>query len=103
MNPHLVATVTQWKEPGNFHEIQVFLEFRNLYRQFISNYSDIADPHINLLEGTVRGKIPGRVQLNGPERQAFQQFKDAFRVAHLLRHFVPGRQIRLELMRLPSQ
>ncbi|KAK3556521.1 hypothetical protein QTP70_008291 [Hemibagrus guttatus] len=62
-------------------ELQRFLGFANFYRHFICNYSSVAGPLTSLL----RGK-PKRLAWTDQARAAFQQLKDCFTTAPILRH-----------------
>jgi len=96
MDPDRVDTVSTWKEPETYREVQVFLGFCNFYRRFIYGYSAIAAPLTGLLKGSDKGRKPGRVTFGEKEKEAFEQLKSAFTVAPLLRHFEPELPIRLE-------
>ncbi|KAF5230292.1 hypothetical protein FAUST_9880 [Fusarium austroamericanum] len=96
MDPARVETIRQWKEPGTFREVQVFLGFCNFYRRFIEGYSRIAQPLTALMQGSKNGKKPGGVTLFESERKAFRDLIEAFQRAPLLIHFDPGKQIRIE-------
>ncbi|KAK3547073.1 hypothetical protein QTP86_009905 [Hemibagrus guttatus] len=76
-----VRTVTDWPAPTTVRELQCFLGFTNFYRRFIRNYSSVAGPLTSLL----RGK-PKRLTWTDQARVAFQQLKDCFTTAPILRH-----------------
>ncbi len=46
-----VEAITSWPLPSSIKELQRFLGFSNFYRRFISNYSTITSPLIDLLKG----------------------------------------------------
>lgn len=96
MDPRRVQAIRDWKLPESYHDIQVFLGFCNFYRRFIPRYSMIACPLTNLLKGSVKGKKPGKVELNPSEIRAFRQLITAFQAATLLCHFDPAKFIRVE-------
>jgi hypothetical protein len=96
MDPRRVQAIRDWKLPESYHDIQVFLGFCNFYRRFIPRYSMIACPLTNLLKGSVKGRKPGRVELNDTEVNAFRQLIAAFQAATLLCHFDPSKSIRVE-------
>lgn len=96
MDKGRVNTVTMWKEPETFREIQVFLGFCNFYRRFIYNYSNIAAPLSALLKGSKNGKKPGPIQLQPGEKAAFQALKQAFQTAPLLQHFHNKKPIQIK-------
>ncbi|KAK3531983.1 hypothetical protein QTP86_002274 [Hemibagrus guttatus] len=76
-----VRAVTEWPAPTTVRELQRFLGFANFYRRFIRNYSSVAGPLTPLL----RGK-PKRLTWMGQARTAFQQLKNCFTTAPILRH-----------------
>ncbi|KAK3507782.1 hypothetical protein QTP70_000375 [Hemibagrus guttatus] len=76
-----LQVVTEWSIPIMVWELQRFLGFANFYRQFIRNYSSVAGPLTSLL----RGK-PKKLARMDQARAAFQQLKDCFTSAHILRH-----------------
>ncbi|KAK3518564.1 hypothetical protein QTP70_002337 [Hemibagrus guttatus] len=51
MDQAKVHAVTGWPEPTTEKELQHFLGFANVYRQFIRNYSSMASPLTSLLRG----------------------------------------------------
>ncbi|KAK3568022.1 hypothetical protein QTP86_028613, partial [Hemibagrus guttatus] len=76
-----VQAVTEWPAPTSVRELQRFLGFANFYRRFIRNYSSVAGPLTSLL----RGK-PKKLTWTDPARSAFQQLKNSFTTAPILRH-----------------
>ncbi|KAK3528917.1 hypothetical protein QTP70_012864 [Hemibagrus guttatus] len=76
-----VRAVTEWPAPATVWELQRFLGFANFYRKFIRNYSSVAGPLTSLL----RGK-PKRLAWTDQARAAFQQLKNCFTTAPILRH-----------------
>ncbi|KAK3512381.1 hypothetical protein QTP70_007448 [Hemibagrus guttatus] len=76
-----VRAVTDWPAPTTVWELQRFLGFANFYRRFIWNYSSVA----GLLTSFLRGK-PKRLAWTDQARAAFQQLKDCFTSAPILRH-----------------
>ncbi|KAK3549060.1 hypothetical protein QTP70_030130 [Hemibagrus guttatus] len=71
-----VRAVTKWPAPTPVRDF-----FANFYRRFIRNYSMVAGPLTSLL----RGK-PKRLTWTNQARTAFQQLKDCFTTAPILRH-----------------
>ncbi|KAK3548960.1 hypothetical protein QTP70_021657 [Hemibagrus guttatus] len=76
-----VRAVTDWPAPTTVRELQRFLGFVNFYRRFIRNYSSVAGPLTSLL----RGK-PKRLAWTDQARAAFQQLKESFTSASILRY-----------------
>ena len=54
MDPAKVKGITDWPTPRTVKQLQAFLGFCNFYRQFIKNFSDIAQALFNL----TRKKVP---------------------------------------------
>ncbi|KAK3553828.1 hypothetical protein QTP70_012204 [Hemibagrus guttatus] len=76
-----VRAVTDWPAPTTVWELQQFLGFAKFYKRFIRNYSSVAGPLTSLL----RGK-PKRLVWTDQARAAFQQLKECFTSAPILRH-----------------
>ncbi|KAK3519646.1 hypothetical protein QTP86_015266 [Hemibagrus guttatus] len=76
-----VRAVTEWPAPTTVRELQHFLGFANFYRRFIRNYSSVAGPLTSLL----RGK-PKKLTWTGQAWTAFQQLKNCFTTAPILRN-----------------
>ncbi|KAK3548637.1 hypothetical protein QTP70_015934 [Hemibagrus guttatus] len=76
-----VRAVTDWSAPTTVRELQHFLGFANFYRRFIRNYSSVAGPLTSLLRGR-----PKKLTWTDQARAAFQQLKDCFTSAPILRH-----------------
>ncbi|KAK3563159.1 hypothetical protein QTP86_016402 [Hemibagrus guttatus] len=76
-----VQAMTEWPAPTSVRELQRFLGFTNFYRRFIRNYSSVAGPLMSLL----RGK-PKKLTWTDQARTAFQQLKNCFTTAPILRH-----------------
>src|SRR5690606_20119807 len=90
MDPAKVAAVVEWEEPQNVKDVQSFLGFANFYRRFINGYSRIVASLTNL---THKDKP---FDFNDKCRNAFNQLKQAFTTAPILRHFDPEREIIVE-------
>ncbi len=52
MEEERIEAVKTWSEPPSIKDIQVFLRFRNFYRQFIKNFSRIVLLLISMLQTT---------------------------------------------------
>jgi hypothetical protein len=50
MDPAKLSGISQWQIPSSIKEVQSFLRFCNFYCHFISHYSDLAQPLINLMK-----------------------------------------------------
>jgi LSD1 subclass zinc finger protein len=91
-----VRTVAEWPEPESNLDIQVFLGFANFYGRFISAFSKIAKPMIDMLKGGKNGRFTGPFVPTPAMKQSFQQLREAFTRAPLLVNFDPAKPIRLE-------
>ena len=47
---HAIEVIRNWKKPTNVKQLQSFLGFCNFHRNFIKNYSEIAEPMFRLLK-----------------------------------------------------
>ncbi|KAK3515261.1 hypothetical protein QTP70_013039 [Hemibagrus guttatus] len=92
MNVVKVQAVTEWSSPTTVQELQRFLGFANFYRRFIRNYSSVAGPLTSLLSGK-----PKRLAWMDQARAAFQQLKDCFTTAPILRHPDPDLPFMVEV------
>jgi hypothetical protein len=50
MDPTKLSGISQWQIPSSVKEVQSFLGFCNFYRHFISHYSNLAQPLIDLMK-----------------------------------------------------
>ncbi|KAK3571601.1 hypothetical protein QTP86_015335 [Hemibagrus guttatus] len=76
-----VQAVTEWPSPSTVKALQHFLVFANFYRRFIRNYSSVAGPLTSLLKGKPRG-----LAWMDRAQAAYQQLKECFTTAPILRH-----------------
>ena len=102
MEPERVEVIQEWPKPGSIHDIRVFIGFANYYRRFIRHFSKIAAPLNRLTEGVRSGTKSQKrneakpVHLSAEATQAFDELRQAFTTAPVLRHFDPVRPIRVE-------
>ncbi|KAK3516007.1 hypothetical protein QTP70_000893 [Hemibagrus guttatus] len=87
-----VQAVTKWPSPTTVKELQRFLGFANFYRHFIRNYGSVAGPLTSLLKGK-----PRRLAWTDQAQAAFQQLKDCFTTASILRHPDPDLPFMVEV------
>ncbi len=80
-----------------YWEIQVFLKFVNFYRCFIHHYFQIAESLTELLRDSVKGVKTSSFIWLSKAKQAFNQLRDVFMRASILRHFDSERHIRIEI------
>ena len=81
MQPSKVSTIQKWESPKSVKQVQEFLGFANFYRRFILNYSGVVAPLTRL----TRKDVP--FVWDREEEEAFQNLKNAFTSAPILRHF----------------
>lgn len=93
MEASRVSAIVEWPAPTSIREVQVFLGFANFYRRFIQAYSRVAKPISDLLRTKEKSMI---FEWTKAAEEAFQSLKASFTTAPILRHFDPGRPIRVE-------
>jgi hypothetical protein len=90
MDPAKVEAVKEWPVPRHLKDVQAFLGFANYYRRFIFEYSKKVTPMTKL----THKETPF---VWSPECQkAFEELKEAFTSAPILRHFDPDKPIVVE-------
>lgn len=90
MDPEKVAAIGAWEPPKSVTGIRSFLGFANFYRQFIGNFSSLAEPLTRLTGKNATFKW-------GPAQQlAFSNLKAAFVAEPALANFHPERKTVLE-------
>ncbi len=97
MNLSRVDIIKTWLRSKMYREIQVFLRFVNFYRRFIHYYSQIAESLTELLRDSVKDVKTSSFIWSNEAKQAFNQLRDAFMRASILRHFDSERHIRIEI------
>jgi hypothetical protein len=90
LDPAKVSTVQEWPTPRNVKDVQSFLGFANFLRRFILGYSRIVAPLTKL----TRKGIPFKWEHD--QQEAFDELKQAFTTAPVLRHFDPDLPITVE-------
>ncbi len=97
MNLSRIDIIKTWFRSKMYQKIQVFLKFINFYRRFIHHYSQIAESLTELLRDSVKDvKMSSFIWLN-EAKQAFNQLRDVFMRAFILRHFDSERHIHIEI------
>ncbi len=97
MNSSRIDIIKTWLRSKMYWEIQVFLRFINFYQRFIHYYSQIAESLIELLRDSVKDvKMSSFIWLS-EAKQAFNQLRDVFMRALILRHFDSERHIHIEI------
>lgn len=90
MDPCKVSAVVNWPQPKNVKDVQSFLGFANFYRRFIKDFAKQATPLTKL----TKKDIP--FAWDETCARAFQDLKNAFRSAPILRHFDPDKPSTVE-------
>ena len=90
MDQRKVQAITSWGSPTNLHDVRAFLGFANFYRQFIKDYSQVVAPLVQLTKKDVAFKWDEACE------KAFQNLKQQFITAPILRHFDPDNEIIVE-------
>ena len=90
MDPKKIETVKEWPQPRNLRDVQAFLGFANFYRRFILGFSTIVKPLTELTK-----KDQAFIWNDNCER-AFQDLKERFISAPILRWFNPDLEIMIE-------
>ncbi len=97
MNSSRINIIKTWFRSKMYWKIQVFLKFVNFYRHFIHHYSQIAKSLTKLLRDSVKDvKMSSFIWLN-EAKQAFNQLRDVFMRAFILRHFDSEQHIHIEI------
>jgi transposase InsO family protein len=90
MDPKKVEAIQRWETPRSVKAVQSFLGFANFYRRFISHYSDLTAP---LVELTRKDKT---FNWTPAADNAFERLKSAFISAPILTQFDSTRETVLE-------
>ncbi|KAL0202442.1 hypothetical protein M9458_000460, partial [Cirrhinus mrigala] len=90
--PKGVPSVVNWPKPHTVKDLQRFLGFANFYRRFIRNFSQIAAPLTSMTR-----KGPKILHWTPESNQAFQNLKERFTSAPILRHPDPEREFVVEV------
>ncbi|KAL0204378.1 hypothetical protein M9458_002396, partial [Cirrhinus mrigala] len=92
MDDQKVPSVVNWPKPHTVKDLQRFLGFANFYRRFIRNFSQIAAPLTSMTR-----KGPKILHWTPESNQAFQNLKERFTSAPILRHPDPEREFVVEV------
>ncbi|XPS94913.1 hypothetical protein M3J09_004211 [Ascochyta lentis] len=90
MDPAKVAAIKSWEPPKTVKGIRSFLGFANFYRQFISQFSSMAEPLTRLTGKNATFKW------GEPQQRAFDAMKAAFTREPALANFDPDLETVLE-------
>jgi hypothetical protein len=78
-----INSILSWPTPTKIRDVQQFLGFANFYRRFIKGYSRVILPLTRLLKKNYTFVWDDRAE------EAFNNIKQAFQGADILRHFDP--------------
>ncbi len=97
INLSRVDIIKTWLRSKMYWEIQVFLRFINFYQRFIHHYFQIAESLTEQLRDSVKDvKMSSFIWLS-EAKQAFNQLRNVFMRASILRHFDSERHIHIEI------
>ena len=94
MDPEKISCILDWQTPNNVTDLQCFLGFANFYRRFIKDYSKVVMPLTSLTKNEEGKYIP--FMWSSDQQAAFDQLKNVFATAPILRHFDYEREIIVE-------
>jgi len=97
MNSSRIDIIKTWLRSKMYWKIQVFLRFVNFYRRFIHHYSQIAKSLTELLKDSIKDVKMSLFIWLSKAKQAFNQLRDVFIRASILRHFDSERHIHIEI------
>ncbi|KAI1687666.1 Pol protein [Pyrenophora tritici-repentis] len=90
VDPEKIIAIREWATPTSVKAIRAFIGFANFYRVFIPNFSDIAEPLINL---TKKEMV---FHWDEACNQAFETIKELLITAPILGHFDPEKDTLVE-------
>ena len=90
MDPAKIATIQQWPELQNVHDVRCFLGFANFYRRFIRGFSKLAAPLTKLTKKGVPFNFDPKV------KAAFDKLRSLFTSDLILAHYDPDRRTVVE-------
>ena len=97
MNLSRIDIIKTWFRSKMYWKIQVFLRFVNFYWRFIHHYSQIAKSLTELLKYSVKDVKMNSFIWSSEAKQAFNQLRDIFMRASILRHFDSEWHIHIEI------
>jgi len=97
MNSSRIDIIKTWLRSKMYQEIQVFLRFINFYQHFIHHYFQIAESLTELLRDSVKDVKMSSFIWSSEAKQAFNQLRDVFIRASILRHFDSEQHICIEI------
>jgi hypothetical protein len=92
-----IAIIKEWSMLKYNRNIQVLLEFANLYRWFLNGFLRIVRPMTAILKGCKKGKVLDSLKLLPEIQVAFWHLYSMFTKFLILAHFNCERLISLEI------
>lgn len=89
-DPEKVRAIREWAAPRKVREVRSFLGFANFYRDFVQDFSDVADPLVRLT------KRSAKFTWGQEEEESFQRLKTAFISAPILTQWDPDKETLVE-------
>lgn len=89
MDPEKVCAILDWEAPCMSKQLQSFLGFANIYRQFIPTFAQIPLPVTNLLKTKEDAKLSQPLRWNMEYQAAFEKLKCFFVAESVLQHLDP--------------
>ena len=90
MDPEKTKAIQDWEPPQTVRGVRGFLGFANFYRKFISNFSRLVEPLVQLI------RKDAKFSWGQDQEESFATLKRAFLSDEVLIAFDPKRQIRVE-------
>ncbi|KAF7574116.1 hypothetical protein PtrM4_057390 [Pyrenophora tritici-repentis] len=90
VDPEKVVAIREWATPTTVKAVRAFIGFANFYRVFIPEFSDLAQPLINLT------KKEAVFHWDAACDQAFESIRELLVTAPILGHFDPERETLVE-------
>jgi hypothetical protein len=90
VDPDKIAAIREWATPTSVKAVRAFIGFANFYRVFIPEFSNIAEPLLNL----TKKEVPFR--WDDTCDRAFEEIKELLITAPILAHFDPEKETLVE-------
>jgi hypothetical protein len=87
MSEEKLLAIREWAEPKNVKDVQSFIGFANFYRRFIEGFSRVCKPLTDTSKGQGKNFSWDKVCA-----RTFEELKQRFTSAPILRHFNPSLQ-----------
>jgi hypothetical protein len=91
-----IKIIVNWSKSHSHKDVQIFLKIVNFYRKFIKEYFRVADALSALLKKNDKNKFHIFFEFTSNAKKSFENLRQVFFTASLLRHFDSNRKIKLE-------